>query len=234
MGELSFEKVGNRRGPQGPQGIPGPNTVPTAQAVADAIKIVGGASETEVKRLAVLAAQAEDAKRTKWGTFAARPAANTMPAGGLYFCTDTPDVFLSNGSAWSAYGSSGQMLAYAESVPMVSNDSVTPGLVNGFQVTFVAGSRPVEVVLNARVTCSAAGSGGVIVVSLPTVEIGRLDYFPVTSDTWETHQWSRVLSTLTAGTSYTINIKIARTGASGFARIGGDTNNPNSLLVRAV
>ncbi|WP_133263913.1 hypothetical protein [Xanthomonas oryzae] len=49
-----------------------------------------------------------------YGTYAARPAANTLPAGTLYSASNTKEIYQSNGTAWARVGINSARIASAE------------------------------------------------------------------------------------------------------------------------
>lgn len=87
------------------------------------------------------------------GTFANRPAATAVPSGTLYYPTNVPEQYRSNGTNWITIGSGGNELGYAERLATFTTTTLWPALadVTGLSVTITAGDRPYYV--------EAGGSG---------------------------------------------------------------------------
>lgn len=95
------------------------------------------------------------------GTLAARPAANTVPAGTTYFATDEGLLYRSNGSGWGTVAP-GQEIGYAEITASSTSptdgtrgDGTNPLVLSGV----VIGARPVVVQLDADTLRESADQG---------------------------------------------------------------------------
>lgn len=169
------------------------------------------------------------------GTYAARPAANTVPDATIYYPTDVAEAYRSNGTVWAVVQSGGNELGYAQSTAIFSTLAVVgaPADVPGLTVTFVAGERPVEIRLNCHVT----NQGSRYVV--PSIVLGgtvraRGSLVPTLVDAWQSMYVSARVSGLTPGTSYTAKITLYSGDASFNARITGDATNPMFISVVTV
>lgn len=93
------------------------------------------------------------------GTYAARPAANTVSAGTFYIPSDVPEQYRSNATVWSVVGSGGSEIGYTEltSSP-AGTTSTTPVDVPGLTTTFVVGERPIIIRFDAFMRNITAGA----------------------------------------------------------------------------
>lgn len=95
------------------------------------------------------------------GTAAARPAANTVAAGTLYFSTDTPALDRSDGSSWQSYsGATTQQRTRQITAVIGDGVSVIPTGVVGFTSSPYTGT-----ITKARIlsTDAAVTSGSIVV-----------------------------------------------------------------------
>lgn len=171
------------------------------------------------------------------GTFAARPAATSVPAGTMYFCTNIPEMYRSDGTNWIVTGSGGNELGYAEQTALFSTTVTGPTDVPGFTTTVLVGVRPIRINVSMRLANQNVGSIAHGIVLLDGVEIGRLESSSPYADRWATFSWGRRITGLVAGTSHTIKVAISSPtglGATGNARTAGDATNPNTLQVVTV
>lgn len=92
------------------------------------------------------------------GTYAARPAANTVRAGTNYYATDVLEVYASNGSAWSVYGGAGVSRGYAETVTPFTVSSASLVDVPGMTATVLQGERPLVISWGASLRSIGGGT----------------------------------------------------------------------------
>lgn len=143
------------------------------------------------------------------GLYSARPAANTVTAGTVYYATNVQETYRSTGAAWSIVGTGGNELGYAEigGGSMTSTTSTTGTDVVGLTVSFTAGERPVQIVLECQTANFVADKityvdllvGGVVKRSYPQPGI--------TSDKWSALHAETRVNGLTPGTTYAVSVK---------------------------
>lgn len=196
---------------------------PGDDAVAAYVATPGTATRTQL--------DATTAPPSLTGTYAARPAATAVRAGAIYYCTNIPEQYRSNGATWSVVGSGGNELGYAEILTVVSPSGTTPVDVAGLTVTFVAGERPVEVVFSAMVRVRDAGSllwAYIVLDGTSKAAAGTsLTFYQPTARTIR-------LPALTPGTTHTVKMQAAMpiAAGTGIGDIFGAADNPVSLSVR--
>lgn len=174
-------------------------------------------------------------ERIIWGNFDELPAPLSVEPGTQFACLDVPELYLNTGSDWIVIGAGGNEIGYAEQIPLTSNASTTPANVAGYSSSFIVGKRPILIQVTAKLAMSVATSVGMLRFLLDGSQIGQLAFVAGYSDVWETHTWSRVIHGLPEGSEHTVQVQLARDPAgTGLARVGGDSNNPNSLKVSTV
>ena len=166
------------------------------------------------------------------GTYAARPLASAVPSGTIYYTTNVPEQYRSNGAAWVVTGSGGNELGYAESTAMFSTTSTVAVDVTGMTVAFVAGERPVLVILRADLAHSTGTETATAQIVVNSVVRARCVTFPAAAaDMWGTHHREARVSGLTPGVTYTAKIQVFSSVGTSTARIVGDVTNPMSISV---
>jgi hypothetical protein len=154
------------------------------------------------------------------GTYVARPVATTVSDGTLYFCTNVPEVYRSNGTVWSVVGSGGNELAYAENTASFAVSTInTITDITGLTITFVAGERPVLIKGESLVSNSAAGST-VLGIYANGANRTSAAYTGAAGST-TLHSEFR-LTGLTAGNTYTAKLT-GRINYTGTGTYGGNT-----------
>lgn len=151
------------------------------------------------------------------GAYGSRPAAAAANKGALYYATDVPETYRSDGTTWSVVGSGGNELGYAQSLVDTSTTSTTGVDVPGLSVTCTVGERPVKVIFQGGLRNDTLGdyARAYIVVDGAQAAIagGRV---AVAGEFMASHAEARV-SGLTPGSSHTFKIQIV-------APIGGTTD----------
>lgn len=92
---------------------------------------------------------------SKRGTYLARPAANTVPNGYTYHAYDVMESYISDGAGWflTNYGGIFGTAKILNKFESRNNGPIVGGLdVPGMNVTFTAGSRPIEIALSATLS----------------------------------------------------------------------------------
>lgn len=157
------------------------------------------------------------------GTYASRPAASSVPNPTLYYATDVPEAYRSDGTAWTVVGTDAE-LGYAEITNQFDTTSATGVDVTGLSITATFGERPVKAIFDGTLRNSADQYARIwIVVDGVQVAIGG----GLTSG-YRATQRAYVIRGLTPGTSHTVKIQLgAPTG--GTASVVGDPNNPSFI-----
>jgi hypothetical protein len=149
------------------------------------------------------------------GAYASRPAATSVAAGAVYYATDIPEQYRSDGAVWTPVGAGGNELGYAQITASQSTASTTGVDVSGLSVTCTVGERPVKVIFDGVLRNTTVGVyaraqilvDGTIVATAggPTA---------IASEYRAGHREVRV-SGLTPGSSHTFKIQIlAPTGGT--------------------
>lgn len=170
------------------------------------------------------------AEISRTGTYAARPAANAVPAGTIYYASDVPEQYRSNGTAWSPVGSGGNEIASAIVVANATSTVATYADVPGLSVTFVVGERPLEIGVSGALGHSSANFAAKIGIFLDGVEI-RAFSLPIPATAEPIAGFHR-RSGLTPGTSHTVKIALQNPSATGTATLYGTATIPFELVVK--
>lgn len=209
--------------------------VDRAEAAADQAQTVAeSTTDTLVRALLLnaasttrIAADALYAPRNLRGTYAARPAANSVLPGTHYYCSNVPETYRSDGSAWVVVGSAGQELGYAQSTTLFQNNTTTPQDIPALTTTFVVGERPIEVRFDGDYNHDVGGGIVVLYLVVDGTVIARPNG-PAFS-AWHTISRRARLSGLTPGTTHTAKVQMAAIGGNG--KVQGDATNPMSISV---
>ncbi|WP_022886345.1 hypothetical protein [Glaciibacter superstes] len=165
------------------------------------------------------------------GTYAARPAASTVPDGTIYYCTEIEEAYRSTGSAWVVVGHGGSELGYAESTAFFSTSTTTLVDVPGLTITFKAGTRPVELRCDANVANENGVVETILSMRLGATEKARIETRGGGTDLWHSVSRRVRVSGLTPGASYVYKVQVkSGTDAIG-ARVSGDATNPMGISV---
>jgi len=161
------------------------------------------------------------------GTYAARPTASSAGANTLYYATDVPECYLSNGTSWSVVGSGGSELAVA--VVTTTSLAQGPAFANmpGMTITFKVGERPIYLEFEAVGSVATSGIYAYGKVLLDGVDAGSVS--PVTSVASQIVNLRRQVrvSGLTPGSTHTVTVQIAT--VSGTITPQSSTTNPSYL-----
>lgn len=122
----------------------------------------------------------------------------------------------------------GAELGYASFVGMTA--ATAPVDVPGLQVTFIAGTRPVAVALEAMVSNDTAGQETRAIVQLDGVQIGFIPITPSVGNRWYPGSRTVRIPGLVAGSTHTVKVLVGRV-SGGTALFGGDAQSPSSLSV---
>lgn len=171
------------------------------------------------------------------GTYAARPAATSVPPRTLYYASDLPESYLSDGASWRVVSSGGVELAYAELTSSVTRTYTGAAVdVPGLTVTWVQTERPVVLEFSGLMSCGASTPlawlrfflGGSTLVGV----CGTTASQNVSVD--RRVKLSTATHGLTPGVSYTVvgrlDMPFGTVGTS-TAMVNAATTNPSSLRV---
>jgi len=191
---------------------------PADDQVAGLIGAPGSATRTQLDTLFI--------PRDLRGTYAARPAAATVPPGTIYYPTDIPEQYRSDGSTWTVVGSGGNELGHAETAATFTTTSLTAVDIPGLSVTFVAGERPVVARFTGLMWNTAAG-----VLARACIVIGSTVYRNIGGSGTDSRSYesSVTIRGLTPGASYTVKVQMLSVSA-GTAGTGAATPGSQSSL----
>lgn len=160
------------------------------------------------------------------GTYAARPAATAVVNGAIYYCTNIPEAYRSNGTTWTVVQSGGNQLGYAVAGG-ISTASTTPIDVPGMSVTFIAGERPIQVQFTCESAMSIAESIATYTIKVNASVIGQAVSRGIGADEWRTLSKSATARGLTPGVAATATIQMKSSYSGATARV----NTPELLIV---
>jgi len=195
---------------------------PGDDAVAAYVADPASATRTQVQALA--------SPPSLTGTYAARPSASSVRAGTIYYPTNVPEQYRSNGSAWMVIGSGGNELGHAQITTSGAAQGPAAADVPGLSVTFVAGERPVEVELDGQFLIANAGIYATAQLMLGTTVIATVQTVTAAGSQPVNLRRCVRLSTLTAGSTYTVKVQVGV--FSGTVTPQGSATNPSALWVR--
>jgi hypothetical protein len=166
------------------------------------------------------------------GLYSARPIPSSVSVGAVYYATDVDEQYRSNGTSWSVVGNGGNERGSASITAMQSTDHgiAGPEDITGMTTTFVAGERPVRIVVDCDLTNSTATNVTTVQILLNDVQVGYIQSVASAStDVWQSYSKGIRAAGLTPGATYTARCRIYVTG--GWGRIGGATDNPSTISV---
>ncbi len=152
------------------------------------------------------------------GTYAARPAANTVQVGTLYYCTNVPEAYRSSGTAWQVVQSGGNMLGFATGAGQ-STQSTGFVAVTGCTATFVAGVRPVKIEFQCESATSIAEAIATYQIRLGAGVLAQAVSRGIGADEWRTLQKFAVIDSFTPGQTYTVNVMMSSSYNLSWARV---------------
>lgn len=165
------------------------------------------------------------------GTFAGRPAANTVAVGVTYYTTDTGEVYRSDGTAWVSVGPGGNNLGNTSLLASFQTTSATYVDVTAFTVTFTAGSRPVEIILDCNLANLTAAKYSTAAIVLDSVVVQTIESFHGTAGKWLTHSKRFIKTGLVAGSTHVAKVQL-KAEATSTALIDGSATAPSILTVQ--
>lgn len=189
----------------------------------------GGTGQTTAA--AALAALGGD-PLSQSGTYASRPAANTVAAGTIYYATDIPEQYRSNGIAWSVVGSGGNELGYTQITSTGVAQGPTAAAVPGLSVTFTAGERPVIVEFASLFQVASSGIYVIATIKLGVDSVGSTRLSTTVATQYVSLGRPARLTGLTPGASYTVTVQIGTD--SGTVTPFASATNPIWLQVRTL
>lgn len=166
------------------------------------------------------------------GTYAARPAANTVGAGTIYHATDVPEQYRSNGTAWSVVGSGGAEIGHTQIIADGAAQGPAQADVPGITVTFVAGERPIEIAAEVMFSVASSAVTVAMIVMLDGAGVGNDYVFTGTTSLFVTLKRRVRVSGLTPGTSHTAKVQVVST--SGTVTPKGVAANPSWIRVKTL
>lgn len=152
------------------------------------------------------------------GTYAARPAATAVPVGSIYYATNVPEMYYSDGATWSVVGSGGNELASASVLGTQTTTSTSAVDIPGVTCTFVVGERPIIVRFNGSVNNGTLGAVTVIYIVINGVTVTQGAYTPYAAAKDIHLEIDARKSGLTPGNTYTAKAQFAV--GSGTANVG--------------
>ncbi|AVU02517.1 hypothetical protein ACQR5V_21325 [Xanthomonas oryzae pv. oryzicola] len=154
-----------------------------------------------------------------YGTYAARPAANTLPAGTLYSASNTKEIYQSNGTAWARVGINSARIASAERTTPYSINTDSFVVLPGMSLQVPACEVPAGVQFGGTMRTQAANTTGVMAAFCDGVQIGQI-LVGITGFT--SYAGYASLPAKTPGTDVTIELRVRQSSAGTAFDIFGD------------
>lgn len=161
------------------------------------------------------------APQNLYGTYATRPAANSVAPGTLYYASDVLESYRSDGALWKVVGA-GSEIGYAQTTGNTDTDGTTNAIdVPGLSITFIAGERPIKVIFQGALRNDTLQQYARGVIQIDGVDAayagGRT---AVAGEYMESH--AEVRRAFTPGSQHTAKIQViaplgGKTSLSGFA-----------------
>ncbi|HEY1140084.1 MAG TPA: hypothetical protein VGE88_07755 [Lysobacter sp.] len=170
------------------------------------------------------------------GTYAARPAAGTVPEGSVYFARDVQESYIATAGEWVPLLSGGAELGYAQLSTTFVTNSTTAVDVPGMSITCKVGHRPIVVAFGGTIACTEPNFARLIAVC-NGAKIGNIllpnNTFAAGSGGYNARFREIRLGSLTAGAEYTFKLQMLVIG-TGNAQLYGSSADPDyaSLQVR--
>lgn len=164
------------------------------------------------------------------GTYASRPSASSVGAGYIYYATDIPEAYRSNGSAWVPVLSGGTELGYAEISTPFSTSSTSFSDITGMSFTAKVGERPLILEFEGHVNNSAGNAKAVIVglyANGDLIQGEKVWWMIGTTNYCTAYARARIAAgVLTPGNTYTFKaaLRADGSGGAGTATVHGDSN----------
>jgi hypothetical protein len=172
-----------------------------------------------------------------YGTYANRPAANTVPDNTTYAASDIPEMYQTSQGVWHNVGAGGNELGYAEVIPLFQTSSLTPVDVTGFTTTFIVGERPILIRVSARLASATLGNVAILAVMLDGAVRARIEIpSGAVASTWQTGAVAVRISGLVPGSTHIAKcgLYMLSAGSGAIALTAGDSTDPNNIQVVTV
>ncbi len=167
------------------------------------------------------------------GTYAARPAANSLGVGALYYADDVKEQYRTNGTSWLVIGSAGNELGYAQAAAgPFSTTSTTYVDVTAVTTTFVVGERPIELKLDGQVANSSTTGISYLSITLDGSERGRGQSVGIATNVWHAISVRARITGLTPGTTHTAKAQLR--ASSGSTALAGGENATSPIMIQVV
>ncbi len=166
------------------------------------------------------------------GMYAARPAATAVPARTIYYATDVPEQYRSNGTVWSVVGSGGSELGYTQITSTGVAQGPTAAAVPALSVTFVAGERPAVAEFASLFQVASTGVYVIATIKLGTDSVGSSRLSTTVASQYVSLARAARLTGLTPGASYTVTVQVSTD--SGTVTPFASATNPIWLQVRTL
>lgn len=164
-----------------------------------------------------------------YGTYAARPAANAVPANSLYAASDTKEIYLSNGTAWSRVGISSARIASAERTTPYSTTSSSVAAVPGMSLQIVATEVPAGVQFGGTMNYGSTSATGLMGLFCDGSQIGQI---LVGITNYTSYSAYATLPAKTPGSLVNLEIRASSSNNSSVFNIFGDpTDRPYIRVV---
>lgn len=154
-----------------------------------------------------------------YGTYAARPAANTVPSGTLYSASNTKEVYQSNGTTWSRAGINSARIASAERTTPYSISTNAFVTLPGMSLVVQACEVPGGVQFGGTMRTGASGTTGVYAAFCDGDQIGQI---LVTGTAYGSYAGYASLPAKTPGIDITVEIRVRQANAGTAFDVFGD------------
>lgn len=181
-----------------------------------------------------IANQTDVQPAAKYGTYAARPTAASVPSGTIYSATDTLESYRSNGSSWALTNQGGAEIAHAQRTSPYSTTSDSFSDIPGLAFDYVAGEGGAYITYGATaMTGTAQGTPavttGVIAVFVDGVQLSQI---LISDPNYRTQSTGFRISGKTPGATVQVRVKARQANAPAAFNIFGDP--VDKPFVRAV
>lgn len=158
------------------------------------------------------------------GLYSDRPDPTSVPAGSLYFATDTLETYRAGGANWSLYSRGGAELAYAERTSSFVTESLPFVAVPGLAATYVAGQGGAFI----HYGCTAFSSDGAACVLGLFVDDEQIGQILFAADFFQSTSTGVKVSGKPAGSLVSVEIRARHSvgGGPSFTVFGDPTDRP--------
>ncbi len=154
-----------------------------------------------------------------YGTYATRPAANTVKANTAYYASDTLECYRSNGTAWALAQRGGAELGFGERTSPFAITVNTFTDLPGLAFDYIAGEGAAFVQFGATGKTGAAATTGVVAIFVDGVQSAQILY---TSTTYQTMSMGIRVAGKTPGATVQIRVRVRQANAPTQFDIFGD------------